>query len=155
MQAFALFRLPHEDKIYFIKGQISLDLEVLDFGTLQSCFVISPFAQKNRAFIIMPDEMNEWQGESFDLFYHQDSQESGTESQYIHYVNHAIETLTTHLDIHKFVSARVKNLSKPDTFNVFDLFRNLSQNYPSHLQVLYQTTTPIVGPRKKLQSKNG
>lgn len=143
MQAFALFKLPQSDKIYFIKGQISADLESIDFADKQTRFVISPFAQQNRAFVIKPDEINEWTGETFDLKYHNDPQESGTRSEYIHFVQHAVDTLISHTDIHKFVAARVKNIDKPIDFNAFDMFDKLTQNYSSAFT--YLLTSEITG----------
>ncbi|NDC31882.1 MAG: hypothetical protein EBZ58_13335, partial [Bacteroidetes bacterium] len=136
MQAYALFKLPQSDKIYFIQGQISDDLESIDFADKQTRFVISPFAQKNRAYIIIPNEIKEWEGETFNLCYHQESQESGSKAAYISYVEHAVDTLISHSDIHKFVAARVKNIDKPDGFNEFDLFKNLTLNYPSAFSYL-------------------
>jgi isochorismate synthase len=139
MQACALFKIPQLDKIYFIKGQISADLESIDFADKQTRFVISPFAQQNRAFIVKPDELKEWEGETFNLCYHQDSQESGSRAEYIQYVQHAVDTLISHSDIHKFVAARVKNIDKPDGFNEFDLFKNLTLNYPSAFSYLFSS----------------
>lgn len=136
MQAYALFKIPHSDKIYFIQGQISEDLESIDFADKQTRFVISPFAKKNRAYIIIPNEIKEWQGETFNLCYQQDSQESGSKAAYIKYVQHAVDTLTSHSDIHKFVAARVKNMEKPEGFNEYDLFKNLTLNYPSTFSYL-------------------
>jgi isochorismate synthase len=136
MQAYALFKLPHSDKIYFTQGQISDDLESIDFANKQIRFVISPFAQKNRAYIIIPNEIKEWEGETFNLCYHQESQESGSKAAYINYVQHAVDTLISHSDIHKFVAARVKNMDKPIDFNAFDMFDKLTINYPSAFSYL-------------------
>lgn len=143
MQTFALFKLPQSDKIYFIQGQMSADLESLDFADKQTRFVISPFAQQNRAFIIKPDELKEWIGETFDLIYNYDPQESGTRNEYIHYVQHAVDTLISHSDIHKFVAARVKNMDKPSGFDAFDFFTKLTRNYPSAFT--YLLTSKITG----------
>ena len=143
MQAFALFKLPQSDKIYLIQGQISADLESIDFADKQTRFVISPFAQQNRAFILQPDALKEWTGESFDLKYHHDPQESGSKAEYIHYVQHAVDTLISHSDIHKFVAARVKNMDKPSDFDAFDLFHNLTKNFPSTFT--YLLTSDITG----------
>ncbi len=143
MQAFALFKLPQSDKIYFIQGQISTDLESIDFADKQTRFVISPFAQQNRAFTIQPDELKEWTGEAFDLIYHHEPQESGTRAEYIHYVQHAVDTLISHSDIHKFVAARVKNIDKPNDYKAFDMFGKLTQNYSSAFT--YLLTSEITG----------
>jgi hypothetical protein len=60
----------------------------------------------------VPNELKEWDEEAFDLFYHQDPQESGSREEYIHYVRDAVDTLISHSEMLyiKFVAARVKDL---------------------------------------------
>ncbi len=158
MLANALFRLPNEDKIYFIKGQMLDITKNVNFNSDKPCFVVSPYAQKNMAYIIFIDEIEEWNNETFELHYNTNFNTNTSQKEYKNYVSQAIGAIKNKHNVNKIVCARVKNIDKKRTFDEYIFFKKLSQNYPSAFT--YLISSPTTGtwlgasPELLLQYKN-
>jgi len=138
-RALFIFRLPHENKIHALEGNMDTNLTPLDISKgLQ--FVISAFDHSDKVFAasdVIEIDFDKLKKEKTELFfssnkYHCDSFESYTKK-----VNAATQILdeadeTNYLNnFSKVVLARCDQKALTAQFNVYDFFEKVCDTYPS------------------------
>ncbi|MDP1726430.1 MAG: chorismate-binding protein [Bacteroidota bacterium] len=145
IDAFAIFRLPHNEKTQIISGSTCSGLISLSALTGETAFIVSPFNKKDQVFAIRSGTILDFNPLLFpDLAFHcsKNVYTDFPKQHYLSIVEKAISQIryTKHFD--KVVLSRTKSVEL-NMFNPLKLFSSLSSAYPNAF--VYLVSSPETG----------
>jgi isochorismate synthase len=132
--SFCLYRLPNQEKAYFLEGQ-AVPIQEVQSPTIG--FVFAPFFNNLNAYILQ-GRATEYTNETINAVVNlEDSTlKSVAREAYVTYTNSAINT-TTRNGLAKIVMARNQIEEKPDDFNPIEFFDKMRAAYPQAFVYLW------------------